>query len=143
MTGPYETERQAADAARHIYDSPPGTGAWGTGSHKLMEDACTAARVKLGAYDQRILLWPAGWEPSTCAVVAGLITRAHARVLDQDDRRTVLDALDVAADYKRDMAANCSECGTCPGGLCTTCEWRMNAADAYDRVAATLREATL
>jgi hypothetical protein len=75
--GPYETERQAANAARHIYDSDPGTGAWGTGNHKLLEDACTAAGVHLGAYDQGILLWLAGWEPSTCAVIAGLIRRAH------------------------------------------------------------------
>jgi hypothetical protein len=76
VSGPYETERQAADAARHIYDSPPGAGAWGDGNRRLMEDACTAAGVRLGAYDHRILLWLAGWEPSTCAVVAGLIARA-------------------------------------------------------------------
>src|SRR6266480_4691016 len=79
MTGPYDTERQAADAARHIYDSPPGTGAWGDGNHRLMEDACTAAGAQLGAYDHRILLWLAGWEPSTCAVIAGIIRRAGER----------------------------------------------------------------
>ena len=95
MSGPFETERQTADAARHIYDSPPGS--WEAGNHRLIEDACTAGGVQLGAWDQRILLWLAGWEPSTCAVVAGLITRAHARALDEDDRRTALDALDVAA----------------------------------------------
>jgi hypothetical protein len=33
--------------------------------------------VKLGAFDHRIVLWLAGWEPSTCAVIAGLIARAH------------------------------------------------------------------
>jgi hypothetical protein len=76
--GPYETEREAAGAARHIYDSPPGTGAWGDGNHRLIEDACTAAGIQLGAYDHRILVWLAGWEPSVCAVIAGLITRAHA-----------------------------------------------------------------
>jgi hypothetical protein len=75
VTGPYETERQAADAARHIYDSPPGP-AWGEGNHRLLEDACTAAGVQLGAYDHRILLWLAGWEPSACAVIAGIIRRA-------------------------------------------------------------------
>jgi hypothetical protein len=77
VNGPYETQRQAADAAQHIYDSPPDTGAWGTGNHKLLEDACTAAGLTLGAYDQRILLWLAGWEPSMCAVIAGLISRTH------------------------------------------------------------------
>jgi hypothetical protein len=73
--GPYETQRQAADAVRHITSSP--AEAWRDGNHRLLEDACRAAGVQLGAYDQRILLWLAGWEPSTCAVIAGLITRAH------------------------------------------------------------------
>jgi hypothetical protein len=77
MAEPYETERQAADAARHIYNSPPGTGAWGAGNLQLLEDACRAAGVQLGAYDYRILVWLTGWEPTTCAVIAGLITRAH------------------------------------------------------------------
>jgi hypothetical protein len=59
--------------------------------------------------------------------------------LDPDDRRTVLDALAVAADHKRDLAANCGECEARPEGLCPDCEWRMDAADAYDRAAAKLR----
>jgi hypothetical protein len=84
MSGPYETERQAANAVRHIYGSPAGTGAWGDGNHRLIEDACTAAGVQLGAFDHRILVWMAGWEPSTCAVIAGLITRAHAAGQDTD-----------------------------------------------------------
>jgi hypothetical protein len=75
MSGPYETERQAAAAVRHITASPPGS--WQDGEHRLLEDACRAAGVQLGAYDHRILLWLAGWEPATCAVIAGLITRAH------------------------------------------------------------------
>ena len=76
--GPYETERQAAGAVRHIYDSPPGTGAWAAGNHRLLLDACAKAGVYLGAYDHRILVWLSGWAPATCAVIAGLITRAHA-----------------------------------------------------------------
>jgi hypothetical protein len=75
---PYETERQAADAARHIYDMEPGTGAWTAAEHRLLCQALSDAGVELGAYDHRILLWLAGWEPSTVAVIAGLISRAHA-----------------------------------------------------------------
>jgi hypothetical protein len=56
--GPYETERQAADAVRHIIDSR--VESWTDGCHRLMDDACTAAGVRLGSYDQRILLWLAG-----------------------------------------------------------------------------------
>jgi len=74
---PIETERQAADAVRHITASTAGTGVWTDGCHRLLEDTCRAAGVQLGAYDHRILLWLAEWEPSTCAVVAGLIRRAH------------------------------------------------------------------
>jgi hypothetical protein len=74
--GPFQTEREARQAAQHVYDSPPGTGAWGTGNHKLLEDACLAAGIELGAYDHGILLWLAGYEPSTCAVIAALIARA-------------------------------------------------------------------
>jgi hypothetical protein len=77
--GPFETEREARNTVRHITDSPPGTGAWGHGNHRLLEDACRAAGVELGAYDHAILLWLAGWEPSTVAVVAGLIARAGKR----------------------------------------------------------------
>jgi hypothetical protein len=35
--GPYETERQAADAVRHIIDSR--VESWTDGCHRLMEDA--------------------------------------------------------------------------------------------------------
>jgi hypothetical protein len=137
MSGPYETERQAADATRHIYDSPPGTGAWGDGNHRLMEDACTAAGVQLGAYDHRILVWLAGWEPATCAVIAGLITRARA--LGPAQLATVLEALDVAAEYKRDRTANCPDCEASPAELCGICEWRLARADEYDALAGALR----
>jgi hypothetical protein len=74
--GPFQTELEARNATRHIYESPPGTGAWGNGNHKLLEDACRSAGITLGAFDHGILLWLAGFEPSTCAVIAGLIARA-------------------------------------------------------------------
>lgn len=74
MGQPYETEREAREAARHVTAGPPAS--WPHGSHRLIEDACTAAGVQVGAYDHRIIEWLAGWEPATCAVVAGLIARA-------------------------------------------------------------------
>lgn len=75
--GPYEAERDAIAAVRHILDSEPGTGAWQKGSLALLMDACTDAGVAVGAYDSRILQWLTKWEPQTVAVIAGLITRAH------------------------------------------------------------------
>ena len=104
----------ATDAARHIYNSP--LGSWRADNHRLIEDSCTGAQIRLGAYDLRILLRLAGWEPWTCAVLAGLVTRAHADALDEADLRTVPDALDVAADHRRDTAANCGEGEAAPGG---------------------------
>ncbi len=73
--GPFETEYEARASVEHILGSP--TEAMTDGNHRLLEDACRAAGVGLGAWDHRILLWLAGWEPSTVAVIAGLITRAH------------------------------------------------------------------
>lgn len=66
---------------------------------------------------------PAG--PDTAAVGPG-------------DRRIILAALDEAADLKRDRAANCSDCAD---QSCGTCEFRLNAAQAYERVAALLLSA--
>jgi hypothetical protein len=42
---------------------------------------------------------------------------------------TVLDALDVAAEYKRDRAATCADCEASPAELCGTCDWRLARAD--------------
>jgi hypothetical protein len=77
VAGPFETEAQARSAARHITACPPGTGAWQAGNHRLLCEALAAAGVELGAYDHRIVQWLAGYEPSTCAVIAGLISRAR------------------------------------------------------------------
>ncbi|HUZ38371.1 MAG TPA: hypothetical protein VMV17_18765 [Streptosporangiaceae bacterium] len=82
-TGPFETERQAREtpavqAVYRAFDAAPRQGGMNEPSHKLLCEALTAAGVELGAYDHRIVRWLAGWEPETCAVIAGLVTRAHA-----------------------------------------------------------------
>ena len=53
--------------------------------------------------------------------------------------KTLLAALDDAAEYKRDRAATCADC---TGQPCTTCQWRLQAADAYDHLAAQMIQAT-
>ena len=45
-------------------------------SRTLIEDACGAAGVRLGAFDTEAVYWLAHQEPEICAVVAGLIGRA-------------------------------------------------------------------
>jgi hypothetical protein len=46
--------------------------------------------------------------------------------------KTLLAALDDAAEYKRDRAETCADC---TGQSCTTCEWRLQTAGAYDQLA--------
>jgi hypothetical protein len=75
--GPYQTEREAAGAAGAMHAAAPGI-PLAAGNHQMLTQACAAARVQLGDFDRRILTWLAGWEPATCAVVAGLIRRAAA-----------------------------------------------------------------
>lgn len=77
---PLETRQQARElpAVRAVYDAMH-AGQPGTARDlkvRLLGDACGAAGVDLGPYDDRILAWLAGWEPETCAVIAGLISRA-------------------------------------------------------------------
>jgi hypothetical protein len=79
--GPYETEddARAVPAVRAIYDAMHASTRRGTGDelcHRLLDEACTEAEVELGAYDHRILLWLAQFEPQTCQVIAGIIRRA-------------------------------------------------------------------
>ena len=44
----------------------------------------------------------------------------------------MLAALDDAAEYKRDRAETCADCAD---QSCTTCQWRLQAADTYDQLA--------
>lgn len=56
--------------------------------------------------------------------------------LTSDELRLVLDALDVAADYRRDRAATCPDCDARADDLCGTCDHRLAVADEYDQLAA-------
>jgi hypothetical protein len=51
---------------------------------------------------------------------------------------TLMAALDIAADYKRDHAAACADCTS---QSCPTCQSRLQHARAYDRLAAHLTQA--
>ena len=56
-----------------------------------------------------------------------------------DQGKTLLAALDDAAEYKRDRAETCADCAD---QSCPTCQWRLKTADAYDQVAAQMIHAT-
>lgn len=138
--GPYETEAQARGQVHHIYaaaHTSRSPGVMDDGNHRLLCDTLVAAGVQAGAYDHEIVRWLARYEPQMVAVVAGLIARARqAGALSADDVALVLDALDVAADHKRETAAYCPECEARPEGLCPTCDWRLDRAREYDALAA-------
>ncbi len=55
-----------------------------------------------------------------------------AVVVSAGQVKTLLAALDDAAEYKRDRAETCADCA---GQSCTTCQWRLQAAEAYDQLA--------
>ena len=80
--GPFESESQAlatpaVQAVYRAYDA--GTTSLHDGAADLLLSACERAGATLGAYDRRILLWLAGFEPQAAAAVAGVIVRAAAR----------------------------------------------------------------
>jgi hypothetical protein len=57
---------------------------------------------------------------------------SDAVVLTGPDISTILIALGVAAEYKRDLAEVCADCA---GQSCTTCQHRLRDARVYDRLA--------
>ena len=55
-----------------------------------------------------------------------------ALVLTGSDISTVLAALDLAAEYKRDLAEVCADCSD---RSCPSCQYRLQHAQGYDRLA--------
>jgi hypothetical protein len=112
----------------------------------------TAAEAVLADYRRALTTKPPGnghglyyWATRLSGVLADVLSELSRAELTQaepggaylapGDMRTVLDALDVAADYKRDRAANCPDCDASPADLCSTCAWRLHMADGYDDLA--------
>jgi hypothetical protein len=52
-----------------------------------------------------------------------------AVIVSTAEVKTLLAALDEAAEYKRDRAAACADCAD---QSCGTCQWRLQAAETYD-----------
>jgi hypothetical protein len=61
-----------------------------------------------------------------------------AVIVSATEVKTLLAALDEAAEYKRDRAETCADCAD---QSCTTCQWRLQAADAYDQLAGQMTQA--
>jgi hypothetical protein len=109
-SGPYENERQARADVADIYEQARQSirrEVLGEANHALLIGACERAGVTLGAYDARILAWLAGWEPQMCAVIVGLIARAHAAGRSAESAWPLLDPYCEAGQHTN-----------CPGRLC-------------------------
>jgi hypothetical protein len=131
-SGPFHNGRDALNASLyHQRGRPKNTDEIVTAVN-LADLATALSGIELGTYDQRIIEWLVGYEPSTVAVVCGLIRRARATGIEPADARTILAALDEAADYKRARAANCADC---EDQSCGTCQYRLRSARAYDSAA--------
>lgn len=86
--GPYENEGQAlaeplAAEVRALHEAGREPGELigqviRDAQLRHLEAACAAAGVELGAHDEKILAWLAGYEASTVQVIIGLISRAAA-----------------------------------------------------------------
>ena len=61
-----------------------------------------------------------------------------AVIVPASDLKTVLAALDIAADYKRDRAEMCTDC---PDQSCPACQSRLQDAQAYDQMAGQMLQA--
>jgi hypothetical protein len=162
--GPFEAERQvrelpAVRAVCEAFDADPGLGRMAPYNERMLRESCAAARVALGAFDAQIVSWLAGWEPGTCAVIAGLIGRAYRAGrrgqaagtepggadlagncgLSAGRAVMVLAALVDAAGLICEQAAWCWECEVAPSALCGVHEEALARAEDYDRLALLLR----
>jgi hypothetical protein len=83
--GPYRTEGDTYREPLHVAWTALNQGPVRSRDLKLdhLRQACADAGVELGAYDDRILTWLAGYEPSVVQVFIGLISRAYAAGLVQ------------------------------------------------------------
>lgn len=108
--GPYETQRQAAADVAEVYEQSRRSsrqGEMGDANLARLHHACERAGITLGTFDDRILAWLAGYEPETCAVIAGVVTRAHAAGLAA-----------TAAPQLPDEECLAGRHAICPGRLC-------------------------
>ncbi len=70
MTAPWDIPTGPVDQAPAGYTPS-------TEQAEILRHALVTAGVELGTYDERILVWVAGWEWSTVAVITSWITRTR------------------------------------------------------------------
>lgn len=112
MNGPYETSREAFDAARvlrtALADADPGNGpmtrdviaARATARRQYVRGVLEVYGVQVGAHDKRIAEWIAGYDVETIQTITSWVARAYAagqdalreEIADLDTRTACLEA---------------------------------------------------
>ena len=156
---PLETEDQARQlpevrAIHQAFSASPGVGKMAAHNLRMLTGIIETARIALGAYDRQALEWLAGFDPQSCAAIAGIIARAHeagfnllrpavqAGVFDlgEEDAGLVLDALEFAAEARRyRTTVTCDACTTSPAGVCDPHADDIIRAEEYDDLAGRMR----
>jgi hypothetical protein len=97
------------------------------------------ARIYEGAQDHPFGPYINEARPSTTQPSLSEPAAQDAVPVPADQVKTLLAALDIAVDDKRDRASACADCTT---QSCPTCQSRLQDARAYDRIAAHLIQTT-
>ena len=72
------------------------------------------------------------YAPSTAGPEPAVPEEDDSVILTDGEVHNLVGALDIAADYKRDRAADCADCAD---QACATCQSRLRDAEAYDQMA--------
>jgi hypothetical protein len=135
MSGPFETLRQAQEyavACAGVSDPLDAIGA--SRNRRMMLAAIEAAGVELGTYDRKIIDWLAGFEPFTCAVIAGLITRAHAPLTAQQ-AGLLAQVFTDATEYRLRDIQGCRDCAAALDGICDRHGAELERTTEYEELA--------
>jgi hypothetical protein len=96
------------------------------------------ARIWEGTQDHLAGAHPAAPSSLPAHPQPGSQTSQYEVVIADGDVKTVMIALDIAADHARDRTELCPDC---PDQSCPTCQARLRDARAYDRLAAQIDQA--
>jgi hypothetical protein len=145
--GPFETCADAYEASGTLREAVNAADPGGSMTDRIraarwdartryVTDALAAAGIELGAYDERIAVWLAGFEPETVQVVTGWIGRAHRGLL-ADAAEAVAPCLvpDVLEGYD---TCEHGEAWPCPAALLA---WRLGGIDPETEIERALRPA--
>jgi hypothetical protein len=139
MTGPFDSWLDAEHAS--LWETRGRDTGMTMTAANTADLAAELSGVELGAYDQKIIAWLAGYEPATIAVICGLIRRARAA--GEQRQADILDSEVIGQVFAdaicfRDPQGICPDCDEHPAGLCEDHAADLDRTDAYIALAGQL-----